>query len=87
LACTTEAFYDSVGASSSGKPNIRRFRSIDPTAMYLESAPNFTHVALPGKSSSVVLVTEETQKPSNPEGIINNGGKIQNLFRINQGRF
>lgn len=61
----TEALYDSAGLSSSpGRPNIRRFRSIDPTAMYFESAPNFTHVAFPAKrkSSSRVLVTVQTWK-------------------------
>ena len=38
---------DSISASLPGKPKIRRFRSIDPTAMYLASGPNFTLVALP----------------------------------------
>lgn len=38
---------DSISTSLPGKPKIRRFRSIDPTAIYLASGPNFTLVALP----------------------------------------
>jgi len=42
-----ESCAESSVLSSSGKPNILRLRSIEPTAMYLESSPNLTHVALP----------------------------------------
>ena len=40
-------FDSSIIWSSPGSPNIRRLRSIEPTAMYLASAPNFTEVTLP----------------------------------------
>jgi len=44
--------------------------------MYLESAPNFTHVALPGKKKfECHLSNSRNTKPSNHQGIINNGGK------------
>lgn len=43
--------------SSPGKPNILRLRSIEPTAMYLESGPNLTHVALPANSLLVHKVS------------------------------
>jgi hypothetical protein len=41
------AVVDSSIWSSPGRPNIRRLRSIEPTAMYLASAPNFTEVTFP----------------------------------------
>jgi len=40
--------HDLSGISSPGWPNIRRLRSIDATAKYFESGPNFTHVDFPG---------------------------------------
>lgn len=45
-----ESCAESSVLSSPGKPNILRLRSIEPTAMYLESSPNLTHVALPAYS-------------------------------------
>lgn len=38
---------DSIASLSPGRPKMRRFRSIDPTAMYFASGPNFTDVILP----------------------------------------
>lgn len=43
----------SIGTSSPGRPNIRRFLSIDPTAMYFASGPNFTQVVLPKTRSNI----------------------------------
>lgn len=56
-ALETEALHDSVGPSSIGRPNILRFRSIDPTAIYFESGPNFTQVTfpVPDKSGKVLI--------------------------------
>lgn len=45
-----ESCAESSVLSSPGTPNILRLRSIEPTAMYLESSPNLTHVALPARS-------------------------------------
>lgn len=40
-----------------GRPNIRRLRSIEPTATYCASGPNFTHVALPASIRGLQLGT------------------------------
>lgn len=52
-----DVFQDSMSPSSPGKPNNRRFRSIDPTAKYFASGPNLTELILPvpDKSGNVLI--------------------------------
>jgi hypothetical protein len=45
----SDGFVSSSIWSSLGSPNIRRLRSIEPTAIYLASAPNFAEVTFPVK--------------------------------------
>lgn len=54
--------YDSNGPSSPGRPKIRRFLSIDPTATYFASVPNFAHVALPEVTAKYIKHQGLTRK-------------------------
>lgn len=48
---------DSITSLSPGRPKMRRFLSIDPTARYFASGPNFAEVTLPvpDKSGKVLI--------------------------------